>query len=172
MNIPELTTARLRLRGFRAEDIDAVAAMYAEEEFARFITPEGKALTRPLSWRSMATMSGHWMLRGYGMWAVDEKSSGAMIGFVGTHFPEGWPAQEVGWAIAKPHWGKGYAVEAARASMDYAFTTLHWPRAIHVINPENARSISVALKLGSVRDGTWNRDGKELWLYAQTNPNS
>lgn len=171
MNIPELTTARLKLRGFRAEDINAIAPMYAEDDFARYITQEGKALSRPIAWRSMAQMAGHWALRGFGMWVVEENETKQPIGFVGTHCPEGWPDTEVGWAIAKPHWGKGYATEAARASLVYAFTVLKWTRAIHVIDPANERSIAVAEKLGSHRDGVWNRDGKELLIYAQRNPN-
>jgi RimJ/RimL family protein N-acetyltransferase len=172
MTIPTLATERLIMRDFRADDIDAMASIYSDEDVARFITMDGKPQSRENAWRSMATMMGHRALRGYGMWAVEEKTTSQLIGFVGPHFPEGWPGQEIGWAIAKTKWGLGYATEAARASLDYAFKTLRWPRAIHIINPLNTRSIVVAEKIGSRKENVWIRDGKELLIYAQTNPNA
>lgn len=167
MSIPVLSTARLTLRGFREDDFDAVAAMYADPDFARFITINGQPYGPEMSWRTLCTMTGHWTLRGYGMWALEEKASGILVGFAGPHYPAGWPDREVGWAVAKPHWGKGYATEAARAGIDYAANVLHWPHVIHVINPANARSIAVAERLGSKPERTWPRDGKELTLYGQ-----
>ena len=170
MHIPNLQTERLILREFCADDINAMANIYAEPDVARFITMDGKPQSRENAWRSMATMMGHRALRGYGMWAAEEKSTSQLVGFVGPHFPEGWPGQEIGWAIDKSKWGLGYATEAARASLDFAFTTLRWPRVIHIINPLNERSIAVAEKIGSRKDSVWTREGKELLIYAQTNP--
>ncbi|MBL8630136.1 MAG: GNAT family N-acetyltransferase [Rhodospirillaceae bacterium] len=167
MSIPTLMTAHLVLRGFREDDLDAVAEMYADNDYARFITPDGKPYTRAISWRTLCGFAGHWALRGYGFWGVEEKASRKLIGSVGCHFPEGWPAKEVGWSIHKAHWGKGYATEAARAALHYAANTLRWPHAIHVINPANVRSAAVAAKLGSVREDVWLRDGVELHLYGQ-----
>ncbi|MBL8644271.1 MAG: GNAT family N-acetyltransferase [Rhodospirillaceae bacterium] len=155
------------MRAFQEPDIAGVVAMYADEDFSRFITFDGKPYGRENSWRSMSNIMGHWALRGYGMWAVVETASNDLVGFAGPHFPEGWPAKEVGWAIGKDYWGKGYATEAAQAAMDYARTALKWPHVIHVINPLNTRSITVAERLGSAREGQWIRDGKELWLYGQ-----
>jgi RimJ/RimL family protein N-acetyltransferase len=171
-SFPELSTERLLMRGFGESDFDALVAMYAEPDFARFITFNGQPYGVGMAWRTICTMTGHWVLRGYGMWAVEEKSSRTLVGFVGPHFPADWPAQEIGWAIAKTHWGKGYATEAARAAMAYAAQTLKWRHVIHVINPENVRSAAVALKLGSKPEGTWQREGKELTLYGQDLPAS
>ncbi len=164
---PELNTARLLLRGFQDTDFEAVAAMYAEPDFAQFITFNGQPYGIDMAWRTICTMAGHWVLRGYGFWAVEEKSSGALVGFVGPHYPADWPGQEVGWAIAKPHWGKGYATEAARAAIDYAARVLGWRHVIHVIHPDNVRSAAVALKLGSKPESTWVRNDKDLTLYGQ-----
>lgn len=142
-----MKTERLLLRQFRHDDIDGYAAMCADADVMRYIG-EGKPLSREDAWRNMAMMAGHWTLRGYGMWAVEELSSGSLVGRVGLYYPEGWPGQEVGWMLARPHWGKGYAFEAARAAFAHAFDTLQWPRVISLIDPENRRSIALAERLG------------------------
>lgn len=142
-----LETERLRLRQFRGEDTAAYAAMLADAEVMRHIGG-GKPLSREEAWRAMAAILGHWVLRGYGLWAVEERASGTLVGRVGLYYPDGWPGREVGWMLARPAWGKGYAAEAAGASLDHAFDTLGWPRAISLIAPENRRSIAVAERLG------------------------
>jgi RimJ/RimL family protein N-acetyltransferase len=142
-----LNTERLLLRQFRHDDIDAYAAMCADPEVMRYIG-EGKPLSREDAWRNMAMMAGHWTLRGYGMWALEERATGALVGRVGLYYPEGWPGQEVGWMLAREHWGKGYAFEAGRAALAHAFDTLQWPGVISLIDPENRRSIALAGRLG------------------------
>jgi RimJ/RimL family protein N-acetyltransferase len=94
-------------------------------------------------------MAGAWQLTGVGMFSVIEKQRNLWIGRVGPWQPYGWPGTEVGWALHRDAWGKGYAVEAARAAMDFAFDTLGWTEVIHCINPENAPSAAVARKLGA-----------------------
>jgi hypothetical protein len=114
---------------FRQEDIDAYAAMCADPEVMRFLG--GKTLSRHDAWRSMAGVCGHWELRGYGMWAVVEKSSGEMIGRVGCLNPEGWRLRS--WRRYAANSGVAYATEAARASMDWAFRQLQVPHIISLI---------------------------------------
>jgi RimJ/RimL family protein N-acetyltransferase len=92
---------------------------------------------------------GHWQMRGYGFFSVESKATGEWLGRVGPWFPEGWPEPEVGWTISPEHWGRGYATEAGRACIEYAFRVLGWPRVIHVILAGNEPSIAVAKKLGS-----------------------
>jgi RimJ/RimL family protein N-acetyltransferase len=82
----------------------------------RYVGDRG-SLSREDAWRQFAMLAGHWTLRGYGMWILEELSSGAFVGRVGLHFPEGWPDREVGWALARPYWGRGYALEAASAAL-------------------------------------------------------
>ena len=82
------------------------------------------------------------------MWAVEERTSGRFVGRVGLHFPEGWPDRELGWALAREHWGKGFAFEAASAAMAQAFEGLGWPRVVSLIDAANARSIRLAERLG------------------------
>ena len=95
-------------------------------------------------------MSGHWALHGAGMFVVEEKINRQVSsGRVGPWFPPGWPGFEVGWGIAREFRGKGYAVEAARASIDWAFATFEIDRIIHCIDRENIASQAVARRLGA-----------------------
>ena len=83
------------------------------------------------------------------MFSVIERESGRWVGRLGPWQPEGWPGPEIGWAIVRDCWGKGYAVEGAIAASDWAFDTLGWPNMIHSISPANLPSQRVAQKLGS-----------------------
>jgi RimJ/RimL family protein N-acetyltransferase len=143
---PKLETPRLILRPPRPEDFDAFAAMMADEDTARFI---GGVMPRAQAWRAWAAITGGWVLQGFGNFSVIEKESGAWIGRIGPWMPEGWPGTEVGWALARSAWGKGYATEAAIATIDWAFDTLGWCDVIHCIESVNAPSIAVATRLGS-----------------------
>jgi RimJ/RimL family protein N-acetyltransferase len=142
-----LETERLTLRMLREADLDAYAAMLADAEVMRHIG-DGKPMSRPDAWRSMATMLGHWQLRGCGLLAAVERAGGELVGRIGFWNPEGWPGFEVGWMLRREHWGRGYATEGARAALKYAFTELQQPRIISVIRPENVRSVRVAERLG------------------------
>jgi len=150
MDIPTLETDRLRLRAWRADDLDAFAAMVADPEVMRFL---GDPVSRIDAWRGMSSTAGHWLLLGFGLWAVERKADGVLIGRVGVQRPEGWPATEVAWTLHRPYWGQGYATEAARASLDYGFRTLSVSRLISLIDPENRASQRVAARLGQTMAG-------------------
>jgi RimJ/RimL family protein N-acetyltransferase len=142
-----LETDRLRLRFFGPADHEPYAAMCADAEVMRYIGT-GVALSAADAWRSMAGILGHWHLLGYGMFALELKGTGAFAGRAGFINPPGWPGFELGWGLAREHWGKGLAVEAAKACLDYAFGPLRRDRVISLIRPENQRSIRVAERLG------------------------
>ena len=72
----------------------------------------------------MALAMGHWAIRGYGFFSVEHRETGAWVGRIGPWYPEGWPGPEVGWTLSPDHRGRGYATEAARASVEFAFTEL------------------------------------------------
>jgi RimJ/RimL family protein N-acetyltransferase len=150
----ELRTQRLRLRQFRADDIDAYAALCADPEVMHYLSATGEPLSREDAWRQMAMFCGHWQLRGYGMWVAEDLASGRFVGRIGLHCPEGFPDRELGWAIARPFWGRGLASEAARAAADHAFRVLGWDHLVSYVLPGNARSIRVAERLGSRLSGT------------------
>ena len=159
-----LETERLRLRMFRDDDLDAYAAMSADPEVMRYIGAGGPQ-TRAESWRSMATFLGHWQLRGYGMWAVEERATGALVGRIGFHNPEGWPGFECGWLLARGAWGKGYATEGARRALEHAFTVLGRDHVISLIRPANVASIHVAERIGETLEGRTMLFGAEALVY-------
>jgi RimJ/RimL family protein N-acetyltransferase len=163
LQIPELETERLVLRGWRVEDLDAYRAMLNDPEVDRWLGNEHLSVTQ--AWRHMAATVGHWTLRGYGLWAVTEKETGALVGRVGPWFPAGWPDLEIGWTLAREHWGKGYALEAARASARYAFDELGAEHVVSLIEPTNERSIRVAERLGETYEGDWEIDGVPVRIY-------
>ena len=164
----EHETERLRLRPFRESDLDAYAAMMADPEVCRYLG-DGKPLDRANAWRSMAVMLGHWQLRGYGFWALEEKATGALVGRGGLWFPEGWPMLEVGWALAPNAWGKGYATEVGRAALDVAFAQ-GAQKVCSVILPDNVRSIRVAQRLGEAFERTVPLVGHACALYTIARP--
>src|SRR6266705_1015765 len=145
--LTELETARLRLRHFRAADLEPYAALCADAEVMRYVG-DRSVLSREDGWRQMAMLAGHWHLRGFGMWAVEERTTATFLGRVGLHFPDGWPDREVAWALARPYWGKGLAFEATRAALAHAFESLRWERAISPIASVNPRSARLAVRLG------------------------
>jgi RimJ/RimL family protein N-acetyltransferase len=169
-NGPTIETERLRLRQWRGADVAPNTAMLADPGTARYITVDGKPVTEELvGWRNAAVMSGHWALHGAGMFVVEEKSSGKFAGRVGPWFPPAWPGFEVGWGIAKEFRGKGYALEAVRAAIDWAFATFELDRIIHCIDRENAASQAVARRLGAEKQGETDLFGHvaDVWVTSR-----
>jgi RimJ/RimL family protein N-acetyltransferase len=147
---PVIETERLRLRQWRSNDVAANTAMLSDPDTARFITADGKPVVTELSgWRNAAVMAGHWALHGAGMFVVEEITSQKFIGRVGPWFPPDWPGFEVGWGIAREFRGKGYALEAARASIDWCFASFELDEITHCIDSENVPSQAVARRLGA-----------------------
>jgi RimJ/RimL family protein N-acetyltransferase len=162
--IPRLTSARLILRGFEARDFDAYAAMMADPEVTRYLG-DGRPFERAEAWRQLAMLMGHWVLRGFGIWAVEERATGAFAGRIGCFEPEGWPGLEVAYTLARPFWGRGYAREGAQVALAYAHETLGRPHVISIIRPANAASIRVAEALGATRDGEVEFFGSPALIY-------
>lgn len=152
-DVPVLETARLLLRGWRAEDVAPYAAMLADADTARFIRRSGRPASAAEAWGEAAFFIGHWQLLGFGMFVVEERGSGAFLGRVGPIRPPGWPGIEIAWALMAGARGNGFAVEAARAAIAWTFEQLQPPRIVSVIDPRNLPSRRVAERLGQERTG-------------------
>ncbi len=160
-----IETDRLLLRPFQPDDVDAYAEMCADPAVMRYLSNTGAGLSREDAWRQLAMFAGHWVLRGFGMWALEERTTRRFVGRVGLHYPEGWPDRELGWALRGECWGQGFATEAARAAAAYAFDTLGWSHLISLIHPNNGRSIGVARRLGATFAGWMQIHGIEHDVY-------
>ncbi len=160
----ELETARLKLRLLRESDLDAHTSMMSDPEVVTYIN-EGKPMSRAQSWRTMTIILGHWQLRGYGMWAMEEKATGAFVGRGGLWFPEGWPMLEVGWTLARAYWGRGYATELGRAALRVAFEQ-GASEVCSLIDAANVRSIRVAERLGATLVGPVHVTTFDCLLYS------
>lgn len=163
---PTLETPRLILRGWRVEDFAPYAEMLADDETARFITARGRALTEAEAWNETAWLIGHWQLLGFGMFVVEERSTGAFLGRVGPLAPPRWPGFEIAWSLDSSARGRGYAAEAARAAISWSFETFPLDRIVSVIDPRNSASRKVAERLGERLTGelfTPFRDPCDVW---------
>jgi RimJ/RimL family protein N-acetyltransferase len=146
--IPQkLETDRLILRMFAEADWRALHEHYSDADCTRFTFR--RALTEAGTWRAMASMAGHWQLRGYGPYALEEKSTGTVLGTAGLWYPLEWPEPEIKWALARRHWGQGYASEAVRAVQSMAQGCMPDLRLISLIDSGNASSIRLALAVGA-----------------------
>jgi len=148
IDIPEIETDRLILRGPKPGDWDADRAFRLSDR-SRFV---GGPYTAMAAWRGFASRWGHWAIRGFGPFIVTLKGSDEALGFVGPLFPEGWAEPELGWVLFEAAEGKGIAHEAALAARAYVYGSLGWTTAISYIAPENTRSRTLAERLGCTLD--------------------
>ena len=157
----------------RASDLAPMACNRHRAEFrdvrdpetAQFITAGSQTGHHEIvGWRNAAVMAGHWALYGFGMFAVEEKSSGCYVGRVGPWCPPGWPGVEVGWGIAKEFRGKGYAVEAARASIDWAFDNCWSTTSSTASKPKAPRNRWPAARRAEGRETELFGQPVDLWI--------
>jgi RimJ/RimL family protein N-acetyltransferase len=167
--IPTLSTPRLRLRAFTQADLDAYAAISADEEVMRHIGTGG-AVGRDVAWRQMALFLGQWALLGYGTWAVELRTERRLIGRVGFLHPEGWPGNELSWLLARDVWGQGYAKEAALAARSFGRDALGVGELISLVREDNLRSVKLAETLGAVSRGPLDFLGGQALVFVHPAP--
>ena len=168
MSEVQLKTDRLIMRMWRTDDFEPYLELCSDLEVMRFLG--GKALDRYECWKHMAFMVGHWHLLGFGPWAIEENATGSFVGRVGFLNPEGWPGFELGWTLSRKFWGRGYASEAARRALQYAFEELDKDHVISLIDPLNTNSIRVAERLGEKVEGKTELLGHDVLIYGIDRP--
>lgn len=153
MTTPELTTARLRLRGWRDEDREPYAALNADP---RVMEHFPTTLTQTTSDMLVDLTIEAWAVNGFGLWALERLEDGGFLGFTGlsrpsfeAHFT---PAVEVGWRLARHAWGHGYATEAAHEAVAFGFETVGLDEIVSFTVPANVRSRAVMERLGMHHD--------------------
>ncbi|OED37794.1 hypothetical protein AB833_22465 [Chromatiales bacterium (ex Bugula neritina AB1)] len=147
----EIETARLKLRQWKNDDIDAYARYFADEKDSKYF---GGSKNSDDAWRHVAMIIGHWHLKGFGYWAVDEKESGDFVGCVGLWKSLNWPELELGYWIAREKQRRGYAKEAAEACITYAREVMKAESLVSYIDPNNQPSIGLAGVLGAIYEET------------------
>jgi RimJ/RimL family protein N-acetyltransferase len=159
----QLESKRLLLRQFADRDWQDLHQYFSDPEATLFT--HGRVLTEGETWRVMCSMIGHWQLRGYGPYAVEEKASGSVLGTVGFWYPNDWPEPEIKWGLAQRHWGQGFATEAAR--LVHAAGREHLPdyALISLIHDDNKASIGVALAIGARRERSIDYEGEPHGVY-------
>jgi RimJ/RimL family protein N-acetyltransferase len=162
--IPTLETERLTLRPFREADAKALFELSQDPDVVRYVG-DRRVPTLQEAWRAVAGWIGHWALRGYGQWAIEERASGKFIGRAGIINPADWPGPEVGYLLGRPWWGRGYATEAAGAAMAWGFGEIGFDELLSLIDPANTASIAVAMRLGESPRGEAEVMGNRVLVY-------
>jgi RimJ/RimL family protein N-acetyltransferase len=162
--LPELRTARLRLRAPRLGDFDAYAAILCS---GRAVHVGGPA-TREEAWLDFAQMAAGWLLRGYGVWTVERLEDGALLGFLPLNHEFGDPEPELGFLFLAEAEGRGYAREAAEAARAHAFGTLGWTGVVSYVGAGNGRSIRLAERLGARLDAAPQGVDPDILVYRHT----
>ena len=146
-----IRTERLLLRRWLDDDREPFAAMNADQAVVEHL--QGP-LTRERSDEFVDRIEAHWDDVGWGLWAVEVPGTASFVGYVGL-----WPAEyvepgmvEVGWRLARDHWGHGYATEAAREGLHFGFETVRLDEIVSFTVPQNTRSLAVMERIGLVRD--------------------
>jgi RimJ/RimL family protein N-acetyltransferase len=177
VTVDDIKTARLRLRRWRADDRPRFARLNADprvmEHFPSVLTTEASDALADL-------IDLHFERHGFGLWAVEIPGTALFAGFIGLSVPAFasafTPCVEIGWRLAAEHWGRGYAVEGARAVLACAFDTLHLDEVVSFTVPLNVRSRRVMERIGMRHDAADDFDhpagaGRHV-LYRMTNARS
>jgi RimJ/RimL family protein N-acetyltransferase len=165
----EVLTARLRLRLWRDEDLDRLAELNADPRVTRWLTPTGGPISREETAAQIARYRRHWDEHGFGVWAVEERETDALVGRIGLQYHRFWPHDpELGWKLDPAVWGRGYATEGGAAGLRHAFETLGRDRVVSIIHPRNLPSTRVAERLGFAPNDhvDWPDGGLALDVYA------
>lgn len=166
VEVPTIETPRLRLRRFVADDYAAICAIHADPEAMRYLG-DGRTRDGARTWAQLCMWTGAHALRRGGWFAVTRRSDGMVLGRCGINAQPAWPEPELAYALARAHWGQGFAAEAAGAVRDWAWRTQQPSTLVSMVKIGNAASARVAAKLGATLTGTLVFEGKptERWEH-------
>ena len=143
----EVETARLRLRMFRPDDLDAMSEITRDPEVMRYIG-HGRPLTREETRANLENIVARFRQRGFGRWALELKETGAVVGYCGLSAGNAEVGVELAYMLGRGAWGRGLALEAGRASLRYAFERLGVGAVAGLTMQDNRRSRRVLERLG------------------------
>ncbi len=149
----QLETARLRLRMFRPEDLDAMSEITRDPEVMRYIG-HGHPMTREQTRANLETIISAFRRRGFGRWALELKETGALVGYCGLSQKDEEVGVELAYMLARAEWGAGLATEAGRACLRYGFERLGVQSIAGLTMRDNQKSRRVLERVGMrfVRD--------------------
>lgn len=150
-------TPRLRCRRWRPSDLDALFAVYSDPEGARWVG-DGLPITRAECEAWIRVTAANYDQRGYGMFALEERATGAVVGFCGLVHPDRQVDAEIKYAISRSHWGRGLASEAAAALLNYGARHHGLRKVIATVAAENVASQRVLEKAGMSLTDVWEED--------------
>ena len=149
MKIPTLTTDRLELVAPNQDAFKVYSEFYMDEEASKMY---GGPLSKEQIWARLKADLGSWHLLGFGVWIVKEKSSGMHVGTCGFWKGCDWPTELTWWLLPSAR-GSGYAIEASKAIISFAFNQLQWPSVDTYMNDDNVAARKLAMKLGGIQNG-------------------
>lgn len=163
--LPSLETARLRLRHFTPADLDDYTRLiFAEADVMRYL-PKRDLAPRDRAERTMTVFAERWRQQGLGVWAVTDKITGQFMGHCGLGPVAEAGEIEVLYALGQSFWGRGFATEAARASVRFGFERAQLQRLIALAVPENIASRRVMEHLGFTYERDVHYFGLDLAYY-------
>ncbi|MEM6712377.1 MAG: GNAT family N-acetyltransferase [Pseudomonadota bacterium] len=165
--VPVLETTRLRLRGWQLDDFELLASFLADDEANRF---RGGSVDRKTAFTTLEAFAGGWLLRDYGVFAVETLEEEELVGWAGLWHPVKLEEPELCWSIFPAHAGQGLAPEAAGAALVWWTQMEHQPAPFSMTHPDNKASQRVAEKLGAERGEDFLFEGRPSWFYRHKVP--
>lgn len=143
--IPTLKTERLILRAPSEDDFPFYERFYTDSNASKFY---GGPIQSHKAWTVLASELGHWQLRGYGRWVIENQNDGEVVGVCGFWWPQGWPRSELTWWLLPSGRGHGYATEASKVAISFAYDVLKWDLVQTHMLDENDAARRLVVRLG------------------------
>lgn len=147
MMMPTIETGRLWLRPFTPDDTTTMHRILNGPNVLKYF-PGPQTVTQAQVERMIGRMLAHWQEHGYGLWAVEQRTTGALLGRCGLQFITETNEVEIDFILDPASWGQGFATEAGQASLQFGFEQLNLAEVVGIVHPENLASQRVLQKLG------------------------